>query len=423
MSGRTVISVRALGKRYELGESFAENTARDAVAAGIRKLLGQRVSEKTGRPTEFWALKDASFDVAEGEVLGIIGANGAGKSTLLKILSQITEPTTGEVRIRGRVASLLEVGTGFHQELSGRENVFMNGAILGMSQAEIRKNFDEIVDFAGVEAFIDTPVKRYSSGMLVRLAFSVAAHLEPEILVIDEVLAVGDVEFQQKCLGKMETVSKSGRTILFVSHSMAAVQALCTRAVVLRFGSIALDGSIPAALAEYQASAEAATYDIDLNSHAARVIKREPSLSRLRILDGNGTAGALTVGRPATFVIDVRPRRRLRGAVVALHFYSPLGQRVMTLHSGYQAATAPAVESHCRFECSCPEVQLAPGRYRIVVAIAVGSDQLDRIEPATNIEVVSADYYSTGRVPPAGDGVFWPAAKWSCSTAIEAESP
>ncbi len=415
MSGRTVISVRGLGKRYELGETFAANTARDALAAAARRLLGRRHTATPRRDSEFWALKDVSFDVAEGEVLGIIGSNGAGKSTLLKILSQITEPTTGEVRIRGRVASLLEVGTGFHPELSGRENVFMNGAILGMSQAEIRQKFAEIVDFSGVEAFIDTPVKRYSSGMLVRLAFSVAAHLEPEILVIDEVLAVGDTDFQQRCLGKMETVSRSGRTILFVSHSMAAVQSLCTRAIVLRSGLVALDGQISEAIAEYQATADRAEYDIDLREHAARVIKVEPSLSRLRILDDSGSAGVLTVGRSATFTVDVLPRRRLRNAAVALHFIAPLGQRVMTLHSGYQAQATGAIDSPSRFECCCPALQLAPGRYRIVVAIAAAGEQLDRIEPATSIEVAPADYYSTGKVPPQGDGVFWPTALWTAS--------
>ena len=205
---------------------------------------------------EFWALRDVSFDIRPGEVTGIIGRNGAGKSTLLKILSRITEPTTGEVRLGGRVASLLEVGTGFHPELTGRENVFLNGTILGMSRSEIRRKFDEIVAFAEVEKFLDTPVKRYSSGMYMRLAFAVAAHLEPEILIVDEVLAVGDAEFQKKCLGKMGDVARGGRTVLFVSHNMSAVQALCSKAILLQGGQVERMGATGPIVAEYLARME-----------------------------------------------------------------------------------------------------------------------------------------------------------------------
>src|SRR5512135_3005375 len=215
---KPIIEVSNLSKKYRYGESQPYYTLRDTLA-GIFKIPGQ-ILNKNEQLTkdEFWALKDISFKVDEGEVLGIIGPNGSGKSTLLKILSQITPPTTGKAILRGRVGSLLEVGTGFHQELTGRENIFLNGAILGMTRAEIKKKFDEIVDFSGIEKFLDTPVKHYSSGMYIRLAFSVAAHLEPEILIVDEVLAVGDMRFQSKCLGKMGDVSRSGRTVLFVSH-------------------------------------------------------------------------------------------------------------------------------------------------------------------------------------------------------------
>ncbi|HEV2355422.1 MAG TPA: polysaccharide ABC transporter ATP-binding protein, partial [Puia sp.] len=219
-----------------------------------RKLLpgGTAHKSRNGSKEEFWALKDVDFEIRPGERVGIIGRNGAGKSTLLKVLSRITEPTRGRIRVRGRVASLLEVGTGFHPELSGRENVFLNGAILGMSRAEIRKKFDEIVTFAEVEKFLDTPVKRYSSGMYVRLAFAVAAHLEPEILVVDEVLAVGDAQFQRKCLGKMEEVSnKEGRTVLFVSHNMGAIKSLCTSAIILHRGQKILQGDVFESLAKY----------------------------------------------------------------------------------------------------------------------------------------------------------------------------
>lgn len=246
-----IITVESLGKRYLLSHQRREPyTALRDVMAEKAKRLGRSIvrpfssdcsTREDSSLEEFWALKDVKFEVNRGERVGIIGRNGAGKSTLLKILSRITEPTEGRIRLRGRVASLLEVGTGFHPELTGRENIFLNGAVLGMTNAEIRKKFDEIVDFAEVEKFLDTPVKRYSSGMYVRLAFAVAAHLEPEILVVDEVLAVGDTAFQRKCLGKMEDVGKGGRTVLFVSHNMQAIRQLCERAIVLKSGALVLD--------------------------------------------------------------------------------------------------------------------------------------------------------------------------------------
>jgi lipopolysaccharide transport system ATP-binding protein len=262
----TIISVESLSKRYLVGHRAArrETALRNVIARGARSALRKASDLVHGRPIvqgdeveEFWALKDATFEVRRGEVLGIIGRNGAGKSTLLKILSRITEPTEGRIRLRGRVASLLEVGTGFHGELSGRENIFLNGAILGMSQADIRRRFDEIVAFAEVERFLDTPVKRYSSGMYVRLAFAIAAHLEPDIMVVDEVLAVGDAEFQKKCLGKMGEVSRQGgRTVLFVSHNMAAVRALCHRGILLNLGRIACAGDVETCVQAYEHSVQ-----------------------------------------------------------------------------------------------------------------------------------------------------------------------
>jgi lipopolysaccharide transport system ATP-binding protein len=247
---QTVISVESLSKVYRLG-SIGSSTLRADLSRGWARLRGRpdptlkvgAVRQPRQEDGIFWALREINFEVQRGEVLGIIGANGAGKSTLLKILSRITAPTSGEVKLKGRIASLLEVGTGFHPDLTGRENVFLNGAILGMSKAETRKKIDEIVDFSGVEEFIDTPVKRYSSGMYVRLAFAVAAHLEPDILVLDEVLAVGDTQFQNKCLGKMGEVARAGRTVLFVSHNMSAIQRLCTSAVLLVGGRISMAGS------------------------------------------------------------------------------------------------------------------------------------------------------------------------------------
>src|SRR5271166_819255 len=259
----TVIKIEKLSKRYFVGHQCAQGeryvSFRDVIASEGRKLARKTVDLLQGRQVmqgnvveEFWALKNVSFELKQGQVLGIVGRNGAGKSTLLKILSRITEPTEGKVLIRGRVASLLEVGTGFHSELTGRENIFLNGAILGMTQREIAKKFDEIVAFAEVEKFLDTPVKRYSSGMYVRLAFAVAAHLEPEILVVDEVLAVGDAEFQKKCLGKMDEASRrEGRTVLFVSHNMGAIEKLCTTSIWLDHGSIRQHGSAEAVVRGY----------------------------------------------------------------------------------------------------------------------------------------------------------------------------
>ena len=256
-----VISVHNVGKRYQLGTGRGHDTLRDHLAHGAKSLFRMvsksKVSEESGDDgSSFWALKDVSFDLEQGHVLGVVGRNGAGKSTLLKILSQITEPTEGQVKIRGRLASLLEVGTGFHPELSGKDNIYLNGAILGMSKAEISRKFDEIVAFAEVEKFLSTPVKRYSSGMYVRLAFAVAAHLEPEILIVDEVLAVGDAEFQAKCLGKMQEVTRDGgRTVLFVSHNLSTVQKLCTQVVIFDKGRVLGMGETSKMLDMYQGRA------------------------------------------------------------------------------------------------------------------------------------------------------------------------
>lgn len=253
----TAIQVEEMSKKYTLCQQNkrTNSTLRDALTSGVRSFCKHpKSSDRTADLAyeDFWALKNISFEIKQGDRVGIIGRNGAGKSTLLKILSRITEPTTGRISIEGRVASLLEVGTGFHPELTGRENIYLNGAILGMSKAEIKKKFDEIVDFAEVEKFLDTPVKRYSSGMYVRLAFAVAAHLEPEVLIVDEVLAVGDAQFQKKCLGRMGKVAQEGRTVLFVSHNMAAIRTLCSTAIVLGKGEVISSGNISHCIASYE---------------------------------------------------------------------------------------------------------------------------------------------------------------------------
>ncbi|MCX8157193.1 MAG: ABC transporter ATP-binding protein [Verrucomicrobiae bacterium] len=313
-----IISVRGLGKRYRLGAALAQDTLRDHLTHLVGGLWRR---DQRKEPQELWALREVSFDVGAGEVLGIIGRNGAGKSTLLKVLSQITEPTEGEARVRGRLASLLEVGTGFHPELTGRENIYLNGAILGMSKAEIRRKFDEIVAFAEVEEFLDTPVKRYSSGMYVRLAFAVAAHLEPEILLVDEVLAVGDVAFQEKCLGKMREVTRGGgRTVLFVSHNMAAVQALCGRALWLDRGRVMGVGPVEEQVARYldemrQHHKEDARLHVVLG----------PSLVLERLVM---TPNPVVSGQEVSFEVEIKAAQAARLTDFQLLLFSALGVRV-----------------------------------------------------------------------------------------------
>jgi lipopolysaccharide transport system ATP-binding protein len=292
----TAISVDRLSKSYRIGQyQTAYGTLRDALAGTARRAFRRH---REGEDRDIWALRDVTFDVADGEVLGIVGRNGAGKSTLLKILTRIATPTEGRAEIRGRVGSLLEVGTGFHPELTGRENVFLNGSILGMKQKEIVRKFDEIVEFAGVESFLDTPVKRYSSGMSVRLAFAVAAHLEPEILLVDEVLAVGDAEFQRRCLGRMEDLSQSGRTVVFVSHQMQAVAQLCDRALWLDHGRVKRDGTATEVVAEYlQAGYGAGSSRVwpDLDSAPGDDLVR---LRSVRVVQEGDERGAVDVRDP-----------------------------------------------------------------------------------------------------------------------------
>jgi lipopolysaccharide transport system ATP-binding protein len=332
-----IISVKGLSKRYKLGVFNAKTLREEAEAFLARFARGKQGTGGRGQvsglstldasrstpsaPDEFWALKDVSFDVQPGEVIGVIGRNGAGKSTLLKILSRITEPTSGEARIRGRVASLLEVGTGFHPELSGRENIFLNGAILGMTKAEVRSKFDEIVAFAEIEKFIDTPVKRYSSGMYVRLAFAVAAHLEPEILIVDEVLAVGDVNFQRKCLGKMKSVAKQdGRTVLFVSHNASALRTLCTRGIVLRSGELVAQGEINQLVTDYEK--ESLSQAITSDSFPC-LVSPDLDLAEFRF-----EPSAVCSDHPLNFRISFSARKKVQILDLCLLFYSPSGVRV-----------------------------------------------------------------------------------------------
>jgi lipopolysaccharide transport system ATP-binding protein len=321
----TVIRVEGLSKKYIIGHQRngsdgLRHKLNDLLTAPLRRFR-QLPSANHHAPSEtFWALKDINFEVARGEIVGIIGRNGAGKSTLLKVLSRITEPTTGRVRIRGRVASLLEVGTGFHSELTGRENIFLNGAILGMTREEIKRKFDEMVAFAEVEKFLDTPVKRYSSGMYVRLAFAVAAHLEPEILIVDEVLAVGDAQFQKKCLGKMEQVGKDGRTVLFVSHNMAAVAALCTRAIQLRDGEIAAQGGAKEQIEHYLNSIEEVS---KVKSGDSAAMGPNLTLRKFEFLPN-----PVTSGDQQEFTLEIASKQADRIDSLVILIYAALGYRV-----------------------------------------------------------------------------------------------
>src|SRR6478609_141699 len=291
------ITVAGLGKRYYLSHQQAQDTLRDSLTRRFRNLF--RPQQNPSGSEEFWALQDVSFEIQPGDVVGIIGRNGAGKSTLLKLLSRITEPTTGRAEIRGRVGSLLEVGTGFHPELTGRENIYLNGSILGMRRQEINRAFDDIVEFSGVQKFIDTPVKRYSSGMFVRLAFSVAAHFEPEVMIVDEVLAVGDAEFQRRSIGRMETMGEAGRTIVFVSHNLRGVLQLCNRAILLEGGRVVASGSTEEVVSRYEERAiglgsEKVWEDTD-EAPANDFVR----LQSVRIVDeGGSAAGVVDVRRP-----------------------------------------------------------------------------------------------------------------------------
>jgi len=358
-----IIRVEGLGKRYVLRHQRNEpyTALRDVIASKARGLFKPSASSEA---SEFWALKDVSFDIAPGDRVGIIGRNGAGKSTLLKILSRIVHPTLGRVEIEGRLASLLEVGTGFHPELSGRENIYLNGAILGMGRKEISAKFDEIVAFAEVEQFLDTPVKRYSSGMYVRLAFAVAAHLEPEIMVVDEVLAVGDAAFQRKCIGKMESAAGEGRTVLFVSHQMDAVQRLCNKGLLLHQGRLIANGAMDEVVKHYlqrHTAAEAEfRFEAPVDGPAAHAIS-------LRIEDAEGRpAPEVPIGAPWQVRIRFAVERPLDGFVIALGISTLLDLPIRTTWSAAQAV----VPGHYEALFISDGIHLTDGQYKLVVGLS-----------------------------------------------------
>jgi lipopolysaccharide transport system ATP-binding protein len=413
-----IIQCRELSKRYQLGvmghetDTFREFLLQLARAPFAFVGAKKDAQDIEGRNKEFlWALRDINFDVEEGSVVGVIGGNGAGKSTLLKILSRITDPTEGEIIIRGRLASLLEVGTGFHPELTGRENVFLNGAILGMHRSEIAAKFDEIVAFSEIEQFLDTPVKRYSSGMYVRLAFSVAAHLDPEILVVDEVLAVGDVAFQKKCIGKMSDVSHSGRTVLFVSHNMAVVQNLCTTGMVLDHGRINFQGSVQDAINNYLNVVMHHTHDqgsssFDLESASREGMKtRRRRLKRLDLLtaDDQPLSGGLPVGAPLKIAIEFEVERLAKDFDMTVSFETLFGHTVLTTSTMFEPE--PVVIERVGLQClvlEIPSLTLMPGEYRVKILFKSRGIRVDRVNDAARLSVVSGDYYGSGKMPDSG---------------------
>jgi ABC-type polysaccharide/polyol phosphate transport system ATPase subunit len=397
---KPVITVENLSKRYlvghEVAQSHSYSALRDVIARETRNFVRKASDMLHGRQIiqgddieEFWALKNVSFEVKQGEILGIIGSNGAGKSTLLKILSRVAEPTRGRVRIRGRVASLLEVGTGFHPELSGRENIFLNGAILGMMRAEIRKKFDEIVSFAGVDKFIDTPIKRYSSGMYVRLAFAVAAHLEPDILVVDEVLAVGDAEFQKKCLGKMDEVSRrEGRTVLLVSHNLAAITELAGRALLLDSGRVVLDGSVSDALSTYLVKgAMAPIYVRPPEKH-----RRIPYFKRVEILSSD-PHGVHRFGEPLEIKILIRHDEPMSRGCVSFQIVNQYQQAAVHAFAYYPDVRFGSVPGESTLVCRFPSLQLNVGRFhlRAFLAEPPGGKVYDTIAGICGFEVTRTD--------------------------------
>lgn len=398
------IRVESLSKKYYIGSEPRDryNTLRDALArrAGEWRRMFQpgAAAPRPNEPAMLWALRDVNFEIEPGEVVGVIGRNGAGKSTLLKIFSRITPPTSGRVELRGAVGSLLEIGSGFHMELTGRENVFLNGAILGIPRRRIQTLFDEIVAFADVAKFIDMPVKRYSSGMHVRLAFAVAAHLEPNVLLIDEVLAVGDHAFQQKCLGKIRDVASHGRTVFFVSHNMGAVQGLCRRGIYLASGRVAYDGSAADAVTRYMGDADRIAHE-RLEERTDRTGRGKSRIRQIDIVPAGGAATLMT-GSPAQFIFRVSTG--LGGLAIVFTLYDQYGVHLAacrTNNPGPDDSSDRALD--CEFICEMDELLLLPGPYRVNVALWGEGELQDQVDSAAQFAVEAGQV----RGRPVSDGI------------------
>jgi lipopolysaccharide transport system ATP-binding protein len=397
MSRDVVVHADGVGKEYALGElRGGYGLLRDSVADWVR-----RRGRREGRD-RFWALREIGFEVERGESFGIIGHNGAGKSTLLKILSRVTPPTTGQIELRGRVGALLEVGTGFHPELTGRDNVYLNGAILGMARAEIDRKFDEIVAFAEVERFVDTPVKRYSSGMQLRLAFAVAAHLEPEILIIDEVLSVGDLAFQEKCLGRMETVAKEGRTILFVSHNLTAVSNLCQRSMLLEGGRAVTEGRTHDVLETYVRSVlrDSGT---NLTDRADRHGTGELRFTEMAIESNGQTVDSPATGEDFEVVLryETKGGKPLRNVSFAVQVNTLLGDVMLHLYTRTAGVVIRDLPATGEVRCHVPRCPLPAGQYTVTLWADQGGDPVDWLQRAYELTVREGDFYGSGQTQPA----------------------
>jgi lipopolysaccharide transport system ATP-binding protein len=411
-----VIKVENIAKYYRIGRREQYRTIRDTLADQFSAHIGHlfhRTTFENLSEAGVWALESVSFEVMPGQVMGLIGRNGAGKSTLLKILSRITAPTRGRIELYGRVGSLLEVGTGFHHELTGRENIFLSGAILGMRRAEIVRKFDEIVAFSEIDRFIDTPVKQYSSGMYVRLAFAIAAHLEPEILLVDEVLAVGDAAFQRRCLGKIDDVARQGRTIIFVSHNLASIESLCDSCLYIRGGKMEGKGSPVDMVALYLANDFGSNDGVSsLVNHPGRRHGAVPLMTSLELVTDEGVAGTVRMGLTLAVKVSFNCESDPLSPVLIVKIKSANHAPIFAVSNKYDGnARFPGRVTNGAVVCSLERLPLMPGRYYL--DLSFGSEliyDVDEIHEAISFDVIPADVFGSGRLPPAAAGpVFWPA--------------